>query len=201
MSAAEWSEPTREARVRNGWLVLLFSLLIIGIYTIGWLFRLQQEHPRRPGIDPPPGLWLLLFVAFAFGILALFAFSGYGAWDSWGQATGRQRLWFAGGLAAAVLFNAWFGYGSYRLTQRFRQLAHSESLLRRVQPTLIVLGVALEAVAVIVPATLEVGILSVPGTVERALLIAGRLGGGGLLLWAMVLHRDANAIARGRQTG
>tara|TARA_A100001037_G_scaffold274717_1_gene272699 strand:- start:323 stop:907 length:585 start_codon:yes stop_codon:yes gene_type:complete len=184
--------------VRNGWLVLALSLLTVGVYTIAWLYRLQQEHPRRPGIDPPAAPWLALFVVFTAGMFATFAVSGYGTWDSWDAATSVQRGWFSAGLAVAVLFNAWFGFGAYRLTERFRTLADAESLFRRAQPALLTIGVVLEAVAVIAPVTMEVGLVEVPETVEYVIVIAGHIGTGSLLTWAIVLHRDANVLAERR---
>jgi hypothetical protein len=53
-SETRWIDPTRPPRSRNGWLVLLFSLVTIGVYAIAWIYRLQQEHPRRANIDYQP---------------------------------------------------------------------------------------------------------------------------------------------------
>lgn len=196
-----WLDASRVPERRNGWVVLLLSLLTIGCYAIFWIYRLQQEHARREGVDMPAPTWLTVFVALTVLTFVLIFASGYAnRWDTWGTASRVDSVVFGAALSVAVAFNVWFGAGSMALTNRFHLLRgrSPQALVPRGHRLLLALGVVGEAIAVAGPPLLDLQIVSVPAALESVPDILGRLGTGSLLAWAIVLHRDANTLAEAR---
>ncbi len=194
---ADWLDATRPARRRRGWVVLFVSILTIGVYTIGWLYRLQQEHPRRRGVDPAAGVWLGVFCSLTIVMFAVLGMSGYGQWSDWRDASGPQQWFFLVGLGVALLFNLWFAVSTMKLTTRFQSLLHQPpgAPVPMLQRFLLVAGVVAEAIAVVGPALIEVDLVPVPTTLAVVPDVLGSLGTGSLFAWAIVLHRQANELA------
>ena len=183
---------------RNGWLILIWSLLTVGIYTIAWLTLLQREHPRRATIDPPAWLWFCTWLGFGVLMFIALGASGFAKWQHWPAADVGQRWLFAAALFVAVLFNVWFGYGCLRLTDRFaalmgNRLTPARGKLTRVT---IIAATAIAMVVMILPLLAQVQVLALPDSVLSALQLMAHFGTGSLLAWSVSIHLQANSLVR-----
>lgn len=201
--SARWLPADAAPRVRNGWLLLLASLVTVGVVAIAWIYRLQREHPRRGGIDPSARVWLAVWLICLVAMIAALGLSGFGQWRNWSQASDLQQAWFVAGLAIAVLFNVWFGIGTLRLGQRLEILLSGDAprRLATLARVALVLGIVANMAAMVIPVLAEVGAAELSVTIRRALEVFGKLGSGALLSWAMVTHGQANTLARRSLTG
>ncbi|WP_026377459.1 hypothetical protein [Aestuariibacter salexigens] len=190
--------PKRPFRKRNGWLILLFTLLSLGLYALYWLFRLHEELPRRRGIDHTGIMWITLFAFLTFCMLGLMIASGIrGEWQLWHDASTAQQLLFSSGLTAGVALNVLFGRVSERLTDRVQQLLSPTPppMLGTTKKALLIFGVCCQMLAMLLPLALEVALISLPQSIAASVDIIARLGGGSLLGWCIVLHQDIRKLA------
>lgn len=193
-----WLPPARDAKPRNGWLMLLLTFMTIGVYAIYWIYAVQLEHPRRRRLDPAPGLWLGVYIALVIVVLGLLGASGFGIWKTWGEASDGQQMVFASMLGFAVAFNVWFGLGTLRLTERLHHLLVGRPIAdrSRAAKVALLLGLTCEMVAMVAPRLDQIELLPLPDEARLVFRLVGSLGTGSLLGWGITVHRQANELAR-----
>ncbi|MBT6275869.1 MAG: hypothetical protein HOI95_17260 [Chromatiales bacterium] len=131
-------------------------------------------------------------------MIAAFALSAFPTWPLWRDAADTQAHWFIAALTVAVIFNLWFGVVMVRLTQRLDDLGEvrAPQARRLVVRIALLVGVACELVAMVLPPVADVQILVLPELVVNSAELIGKLGSGALLAWVITLHGRANSLAR-----
>lgn len=194
-----WRAAKQPIKRRNGWLILLYSLLSIGFYTIYWLYRCHQELPSRESVDLPGKLWAFTFALITLVLFSFLIASGYGeSWAIWSDATTPQKMMFYSGLGTAVLFNLWFAIGTERLTTRVSLLLSQKPapLVVRSKKTLLIFGVFCEMLAMILPTMAEAQLISLSESALKTLQVIASLGTGSLFAWCITLHQDMQKLGK-----